>query len=191
MAAVGAFYLLARRHEEYGRTFVRTGVIGGVISCVLMLFPTGDQQGKNIAFHQPVTLAAMEGLFQTENGAPLAIVGQPDLDQQRLDNPLTVPYALSFLTYQRWNAEVQGPRRISAGPVAGQHPAAVLQLSHHGGAGHDLHRRDGCCPPSLLRRGALYRSRPHAVDSDAGRCRFPISRPRPAGSPPKSDASPG
>ena len=108
MASVGAFYLLSHRHETYGRTFVRIGVIAGVICCCLMLFPTGDGQGKNIAFHQPVTLAAMEGLFHTENGAPLAILGQPDVDKQRLDNPLTVPNALSFLTYQRWKAEVKG-----------------------------------------------------------------------------------
>ncbi len=108
MAAVGAFYLLCRCHEPYGRTFVRTGVIAGTICSLLMLFPTGDQQGKNIAFQQPVTLAAMEGLFQTVEGAPLAILGQPDMDQRRLDNPLTVPYALSFLTYQRWKAEVKG-----------------------------------------------------------------------------------
>jgi cytochrome d ubiquinol oxidase subunit I len=95
-------------HELYGRTFVRVGVIAGTISSFLMAFPTGDGQGKNIAFHQPVTLAAMEGLFETEKGAPLAILGQPDMEKHRLDNPLTVPNALSFLTYQRWKAEVRG-----------------------------------------------------------------------------------
>ena len=108
MAAIGAFYLLARTHEEHGRTFVRTGVIAAVIACCLMLFPTGDQQGKNIAFYQPPTLAGMEGLFQTQAGAPLAILGQPDLDDQHLDNPLIIPNALSFLTYRRWKAEVKG-----------------------------------------------------------------------------------
>jgi cytochrome d ubiquinol oxidase subunit I len=107
MAAVGAFYLLVKRHEPYGRTFVRIGVIAGTIAAVVMLL-TGDRQGKNIALHQPVTLAAMEGLFQTEAGAPLALIGQPDVDQRRLDNPIQVPRALSFLTYQRWRAEVRG-----------------------------------------------------------------------------------
>ena len=67
------------------------GVIAGTIAAFLMLFPTGDGQGKNIACHQPVTLAAMEGLFETEHGAPLAILGQPDLEKRRLDNPLIVP----------------------------------------------------------------------------------------------------
>jgi len=108
MASVGAFYLLSRRNEEYGRTFVRLGVIAGMISTFLMAFPTGDGQGKNIAWHQPPTLAAMEGLFETAHGAPLAIIGQPDMEQRRMDNPLVIPRALSFLTYQRWGAEVKG-----------------------------------------------------------------------------------
>ncbi|HTO94717.1 MAG TPA: cytochrome ubiquinol oxidase subunit I [Bacteroidota bacterium] len=108
VASAGAYYLLARRDEAYGRMFLRTGLIAGLVSSVLMAFPTGDAQGKNVAFNQPVTLAAMEGLFQTKEGAPLVLVGQPDMDKKRLDNPLHVPRMLSFLTYYRWGAEVKG-----------------------------------------------------------------------------------
>ena len=108
MASIGAFYLLTRRNEDFGRTFVRLGVIAGTIAACLMIFPTGDGQGKNLVNMQPVTLAAMEGLFETQEGAPLAILGQPDMEQRKLDNPLEVPRMLSFLTYQRWGARVQG-----------------------------------------------------------------------------------
>jgi len=108
MTAVGAFYLLVKREQDYGQTFVRVGVTAGIIATCLMLFPTGDQQGKNIAFMQPPTLAGMEGLFATQAGAPLALIGQPDTDNRRLDNPLVIPRALSFLTYRRWKAEVKG-----------------------------------------------------------------------------------
>ncbi|MEO8167078.1 MAG: cytochrome ubiquinol oxidase subunit I [bacterium] len=108
VAAVGAFYLLAHKHEEHGKAFLRLGVIAGLISSFLMAFPTGDQQGKNIAFHQPATLAAMEGLFETKDGAPLALIGQPDMEKRRLDNPIHIPKMLSFLTYNRWGAEVKG-----------------------------------------------------------------------------------
>src|SRR5262249_41649904 len=45
MASLGAFYLLSGKHEAYGRTFVRLGVIAGVIASILQLFPTGDGQG--------------------------------------------------------------------------------------------------------------------------------------------------
>jgi cytochrome d ubiquinol oxidase subunit I len=108
MCAVGAYYLLQKQHEEFGKTFLRLGVPVGLAASLLMAFPTGDGQGQMVARHQPVTLAAMEGLFDTEKGAPIALIGQPDVEKQRLDNPLLIPNALSFLTYKRWNAEVRG-----------------------------------------------------------------------------------
>jgi cytochrome d ubiquinol oxidase subunit I len=129
VASIGAYYLLAHRDEEFGKIFVRIGVIAGVISSVLMAFPTGDGQGKNLAFHQPATLAAMEGLFTTEKGAPLVLIGQPDMEKKRLDNPLYIPNMLSFLTYNRWNAEVKG---LDAFPEK-DHPTNIplLYYSYH------------------------------------------------------------
>jgi cytochrome d ubiquinol oxidase subunit I len=115
IASVGAFYLLNKRHQQYGRTFVRLGVIAGFIAALLMLFPTGDGQGKMVANHQKPTLAAMEGLFETQQGAPITIVGQPDTEKRRMDNPLTIPRVLSFITYQRWAAEVKGLDAFSRG----------------------------------------------------------------------------
>ena len=108
MAAVGAFYLLTRRELLHGQTFVRLGVTVGVIAAILQLAPTGDLQGKLVAEHQPPTLAAMEGLFVSQHGAPIAILGQPDVEKRRLDNPVELPSMLSFLTYRRWQAHVRG-----------------------------------------------------------------------------------
>ena len=112
MAACGAFYLLAGKHQEQGRIFLRVAVSVGLVAALAQLFPTGDQQGKNVVLHQPATLAAMEGLFRTEQGAPLALIGQPDVENKRLDNPVLIPRLLSFLTYQRWGAEVRGLDRF-------------------------------------------------------------------------------
>jgi cytochrome d ubiquinol oxidase subunit I len=108
MASIGAFYLITRRHEESGRLFLQQAIIVGSIATLLLVFPTGDRQGKLVAEHQPATLAAMEGLFSTERGAPIVLIGQPDMDNMRLDNPIAVPRLLSFLTYNRWGAEVKG-----------------------------------------------------------------------------------
>jgi cytochrome bd ubiquinol oxidase subunit I len=129
MAAVGAFYLLSRRHQEYGKIFVRTAVTVGVIASVLQLWPTGDQQGAMIARYQPVTLAAMEGLFETQQGAPVAILGQPDVGKRSLDNPLVVPRALSFLTYRSWAAEVKGLDSFSENDWPDKIP--LLYFSYH------------------------------------------------------------
>jgi cytochrome bd ubiquinol oxidase subunit I len=108
MAAVGAFYLLTKRDEFYGRTFVKAGVLVGVVAAILQMVPTGDVQGKLVTDYQPVTLAAMEGHFQTESGAPVALIGQPNVPERKLDNPILIPGALSFLTYRRWAAVVRG-----------------------------------------------------------------------------------
>jgi cytochrome bd ubiquinol oxidase subunit I len=108
MAAVGAFYLLSARHQEHGRLFVRVGVVAGLIATVLQLFPTGDAQGRLVSQYQPATLAAMEALFESGPGAPLVIIGQPNVPERKIDNPLVVPKMLSFLTYRRWEAEVRG-----------------------------------------------------------------------------------
>ena len=67
-----------RRFAEHGRIFVRVGVIAGVIACVTQIFPTGDLHGRYLANHQPAAMAAMEGLFSSQAGAPIVLMGQPD-----------------------------------------------------------------------------------------------------------------
>lgn len=108
MSAVGAFYLLNRRCEEYGRIFLRVGVTAGLICSILQVFPTGDVHGRYLAKHQPITTAAMEGLFRTEKGASMVLIGQPDVEHQRIDNPLVVNKVLSFLVYGTTEAQVRG-----------------------------------------------------------------------------------
>jgi len=108
MVSIGAFYLLWGKYAEYGRIFIKTGVMAGCIFSLLQLFPTGDRQGRLIARYQPVTLAAMEALFTSGPGAPLVIIGQPNVEERKIDNPILVPKMLSFLTYQRWEADVRG-----------------------------------------------------------------------------------
>jgi cytochrome bd ubiquinol oxidase subunit I len=129
MTALGAFYLLMHQFEEFGRTFVRLGVIAGLIASLLMVFPTGDGEGRNVARYQPVTLAAMEGLFENQRGAPLAIIGQPDVGARKLDNPIVVPDVLSFLTYRHWKAEVQGLLDFSSDQWPDNIP--LLYYSYH------------------------------------------------------------
>src|SRR3954469_11151150 len=108
MSAIGAYYLLNRQHEEHARIFLRVGVTAGLIFSLLQVFPTGDLHGRYMAKHQPATTAAMEALWKTQAGAPMVIMGQPDVENQRIDNPLVVNSVLSFLIYGTTAAEVKG-----------------------------------------------------------------------------------
>jgi cytochrome d ubiquinol oxidase subunit I len=108
MAATGAFYMLENRFREYGRIFLKLGVTVGVVACIAIIFPTGDLHGKYVAQHQPVSMAAMEGLFSTEKGANIVLMGQPDYATGKMDNPIVVNDLLSFLIYGTTKAEVKG-----------------------------------------------------------------------------------
>ena len=107
-ASFGAFYSLRGVHAVVVRSFLPVAIIVGFVASVLAAFPAGDWHAKMVYRHQPVTFAAMEGHFHTEDGAGLVLIGQPDLEKMRLDNPVVIPRLLSFLTHARWNARIEG-----------------------------------------------------------------------------------
>ncbi|NVK07952.1 MAG: cytochrome ubiquinol oxidase subunit I [Tenacibaculum sp.] len=109
VSGIGALYLLNKKHLEFGKLFLKTGVIFGVVASILVAFPTGDLAAKNVVKYQPITFAAMEGIFETEKGgSEIVLIGQPNMLEKKLDNKIAVPNILSFLTYQEWNAEIKG-----------------------------------------------------------------------------------
>ena len=129
MSGLGAYYLLTTQHVDYGRIFVIPGVIVGFLASGFQLFPSGDLEGRQVTTYQPAKLAALEGLFRTERPAGIVILGQPDLAGGTIDNPIIVPYVLSFLTYRRWTATVPG---LDSFPP-NQRPdwVALLYYSYH------------------------------------------------------------
>jgi cytochrome bd ubiquinol oxidase subunit I len=129
VTAVGAYYLLRGQFLDEARLFVKTGVIAGLVASVLVAFPTGDQQGKLVARYQPVSLAAMEGRWNSGRYAEVNFIGQPDVQNQKLDNPLKMPGALSFIAYGSFSSNVRG---LSEFPVD-QWPTSIelLYYSFH------------------------------------------------------------
>jgi cytochrome d ubiquinol oxidase subunit I len=108
VAAIGAFYALRGLHPVQARLYLRAGTFVGLIASLLVAFPTGDAQAKMVGHHQPITLAAMEGKFEGGPMAGVALIGQPNVATQRLDNPVEVPGALSFLAYGHFGSFVHG-----------------------------------------------------------------------------------
>src|SRR5262249_2421736 len=108
VAAVGAYYTLRGVHDDAARRFLRVGTTAALVSSVLVAFPTGDRQAKLVAEHQPVALAAMEGRFESGPKAPITLIGQPNVAEKRLDNPIAVPGMLSFLAYGTFHSGVVG-----------------------------------------------------------------------------------
>ncbi|MBV9230574.1 MAG: cytochrome ubiquinol oxidase subunit I, partial [Chloroflexi bacterium] len=56
MAGLGAYYLLVKQHLDYARIFVTLGIIAGLISSTIQLYPSGDMEGSQVARNQPTKL---------------------------------------------------------------------------------------------------------------------------------------
>ncbi len=108
MAAVGAYWSLRGQYAEAARVSLRAAVTAGAVASMLVAFPTGHIQGRMVAAHQPVTLAAMEGRFESGARMPLALIGQPNLAERKLDNPIEIPAILSWIAYGDFSANVRG-----------------------------------------------------------------------------------
>lgn len=107
MAGIHAFVLL--RHP--GAAFHRKALsVALPLACLTALVQplVGDLEAKFVARAQPVKLAAMEGHFETEVGAPLLIGGLPDVKTGRTEWALEIPYGLSILAFDNPHAEVKG-----------------------------------------------------------------------------------
>lgn len=108
MAAVGAFWALRGVHLDQAKLNLKLGIAAGLLSSLLVAFPTGDLQGKLVAKYQPVSLAAMEGRFNSGPRAELNMIGQPNVAEGRLENPIRLPGVLSFIAYGSFSANVKG-----------------------------------------------------------------------------------
>ena len=70
----------------------------------------GREDGRSEAAGDPRRHGGARSI--RKNGAPLVIIGQPDMAARKIDNPIVVPKMLSFLTYRRWNAQVKGLNEV-------------------------------------------------------------------------------
>ena len=130
VASIGAFYILSKKHIDFGKTLLTYAIVFGAISSILVAFPTGDLNAKNVAKYHAPGFAAMEGIFETQkDGSEIILVGQPNIVEKKLDNAIAVPKVLSFLTYQSFTKSVPGMNDFKPEELPGNIPA--LYYSYH------------------------------------------------------------
>jgi cytochrome d ubiquinol oxidase subunit I len=159
LAGLGAYYMLSGRHLEFARICLSVGVVGALIFTTLQIFPTGDEHARRVARYQPSAFAAAEGLFKTEKGAPLVIIGNPDTDQRKLESAVEMPKVLSFLTSRRWDTTIQGLDTIPTDRWPSSVPLVYYAYHIMVGLGTILLLL-AAAGAFLLWRGRLFTSRP-------------------------------
>ena len=125
VASVYAVGMLKGRRDAYHRRALALGLVLGLVVAPVQVV-VGDLAAKMVARHQPVKLAAMEGLWQTTAHAPLTIGGIPLPWEQRTVLGLHIPGGLSWLAYGRTDAVVQG---LTTVPVADRPNVVVVHLA--------------------------------------------------------------
>jgi cytochrome d ubiquinol oxidase subunit I len=107
VAGVGAYYLWRRRHEAQARVMLGMAMIMAVFVAPLQLL-FGDLHGLNTFEYQPAKVAAMEGLWETERGAPLVLFGWPDQEAETTRFALEIPKLSSLILTHDLDGEVRG-----------------------------------------------------------------------------------
>ena len=105
--SVGAWYLLKKQHTDLARTMIRVALPIFAVMAALQVFVFGANQAVAVTENQPEKLAAMEGLYETTDCAPMYIVGWSD-PGDRTTSGLSVPCLLSFLATQDFQGQVDG-----------------------------------------------------------------------------------
>jgi len=101
--------------RDRGSRLHRTGFLVAFTLAALVTpaqIVAGDAAAQFLATNQPIKLAAIEGLYQSQRGAPLSIGGIPIDGQMRF--ALQIPDGLSLLAFRDPNALVQGLDTVPA-----------------------------------------------------------------------------
>jgi cytochrome d ubiquinol oxidase subunit I len=122
VGATGAWHLLRDRRNEASRIMFSMAMWMAAIVAPAQIV-MGDIHGLNTLEHQPAKVAAMEGLFDTTSGAPLALFGIPNMKTERLDYAIEIPHASSLILKHEWNGEVKG---LKAWPAADRPNALIV-----------------------------------------------------------------
>ncbi|MEM1058261.1 MAG: cytochrome ubiquinol oxidase subunit I [Verrucomicrobiota bacterium] len=104
--SVGAFYLLRRRHREFAVRSIKIGLVFAAFTSLVQLV-SGSISAKGVMENQPTKLAAMEGIFKTEDYTPMSAFGWVDVENRETYS-LAIPGMLSYLAHGDFETPVKG-----------------------------------------------------------------------------------
>jgi len=109
VAGISAYFLLKKRHESLFRRSLGIALVMAALFSLLQIH-AGDLSGRKVRHHQPIKLAAMEALWETNQGrgAPFALIAWPRMKEERNLFEVAVPNLLSLLATHSSNGQILG-----------------------------------------------------------------------------------
>lgn len=116
VAGLSAFQLLRNASHRPARNMLRIGLLVAAVLAPTQIL-LGDSVGLNTLAHQPAKIAAMEGLWNTQRGAPLVLFAVPNATERRNDFAIEIPKVASLILRHDSDGEIKGLNEF-----AGDHP---------------------------------------------------------------------
>jgi len=128
MAGISAYFLLKKQHVEISKKAMKLAVIFGLVVSLLELFPFGHESGREVAHEQPAKFAAIQGLYTTQSGAPLAVFAFPTMPPPELKAKIEIPGLLSWLAFGDVHAKIKGINEFQQNDLP---PLFITFVSYH------------------------------------------------------------
>lgn len=125
IASVSAFYLLQNRFLAFAKKCFSFAWMSLLVLAPTQLF-FGDIVGIHVHHSQPIKTAAMEGIWETQAGAPLILFALPDQKNQTNHGSISIPHGAALLNTHEWNGVLTGLKSV---PIADQPPVAIVFFS--------------------------------------------------------------
>ncbi|MFC3200733.1 cytochrome ubiquinol oxidase subunit I [Alteromonas oceani] len=116
IAGLSAYRLLIGDNKIAPKLALKTATYTAAVLIPLQIL-AGDMHGLNTLEYQPQKVAAMEGVWETEQGAPLLLFAIPDEQERTNHAELAIPNLASFILTHELNGEIKGLNEFR-----GEHP---------------------------------------------------------------------
>ncbi len=120
ISAISCWWLIKKQHFEYARTCLSTAMLVLVIVLPIQMY-VGDMHGRNTLEHQPMKIAAIEAIWETQSDVPLHLFAIPDEKAEKNLYSISVPHLGSLILTHSFDGEVAGLKSVPPGdrpPVA-------------------------------------------------------------------------
>ena len=125
LAGISAWRWLKGDQGAEVRASLRTGLVLAAVLIPLQI-GVGDLHGLNTLHHQPAKIAAMEGIWQTQRGAPAVLFALPDAATQSNRFEIAIPKLASWYLTHDWNGEIKG---LKEWPREDRPPVAIVYFA--------------------------------------------------------------
>jgi len=125
VAAVSSWYILKTKFLPHAKIMLTMSMLLTLALMPLQIL-VGHAHGQNTAKYQPLKAAAIEGIWETEHGANLNLIGFPDQKNETTKYAIQIPKLASYMLHGDINSEVQG---LKNWPRAQRPPVALVFFS--------------------------------------------------------------